>query len=352
MSSHSNYLGAKKCCATNLAKTVIGPQGAQGTGGPIGPFGFQGFTGAQGIQGPTGACCRGPQGATGPAGGAQGDTGPSQWTSMNGISLSGIGYTGIGVTGQDVLIYGNLLVSSINDIELYATNNNITLNSLNANTVSNCSGFQINASNFITMTANTGAMDITAEDTITLTSVGLESIVLSAPNVNSYTYAMPICFTKQRTDSFSYSLGGQNFDLILQRNFDIPQEFVSISPMGIALTSTIWKIDFAFNMFQVSTMGDKGMGIYIDFIDATSNVYSPITYNLNTPFSIDGKEFGYQTGNGPYIPINWTDYVDLGALYNTGSTNFPLDMRIYFAGDSSLSSSYNMLLTLIRTNIV
>jgi hypothetical protein len=78
MSSHLNYLGAKKCCATNLAKTVIGPQGPQGAGGPIGPYGNQGPTGTQGPRGATGACCRGPPGATGapgPAGGAQGETG-------------------------------------------------------------------------------------------------------------------------------------------------------------------------------------------------------------------------------------------------------------------------------------
>ena len=42
MSSHSNYLGAKKCCATNLAKTVIGPQGAQGAQGAVGPAGSGG----------------------------------------------------------------------------------------------------------------------------------------------------------------------------------------------------------------------------------------------------------------------------------------------------------------------
>jgi len=52
-------------------------------------------------------------GATGTQGstGAQGATGPSQWINMNGLGLTGTGYTGIGVTGQDVLIYGNLLVT-------------------------------------------------------------------------------------------------------------------------------------------------------------------------------------------------------------------------------------------------
>ena len=127
MSSHSNYLGAKKCCATNLAKTVIGPQGAQGAGGPIGSFGYQGATGAPGIQGATGPCCRGPQGYIG----SQGATGPSQWTSMNGISLKGQGYTGIGVTGQDVLIYGNLLVTGNIDTLPQSTYNttSVSLNS-------------------------------------------------------------------------------------------------------------------------------------------------------------------------------------------------------------------------------
>jgi hypothetical protein len=105
-------------------------------------------------------------------------------------------------------------------------------------------------------------------------------------------------------------------------------------------------------MYQHSNPTDKGMGIYIDFIDAASNVYTPITYNLNTPYSIDQKNFGYNTGNGPYIPINFTDYVDLATLYNTGTANFPLDMRIYFAADSGLSSSFNTLLTLTRINIV
>jgi hypothetical protein len=197
-----------------------------------------------------------------------------------------------------------------------------------------------------------GSLDLESENSITLTSNLLYNINLDVPNVNSNGYSMPISFTRQRTDSFSYGLGGQNFDLILQRDFAIPQQFVSISPMSLPLTSTIWKIEFAFNMFQVSPMSDKGMGIYVDFIDSQSNVYTPINYNLNTPFSIDRKDFGYQTGNGPYIPINWTDYVDLAALYNTGTANFPFEMRIYFAGDSSLSSSYNLLLTLTRTNLI
>jgi hypothetical protein len=47
--------------------------------------------------------------------GAQGATGSSLWTLMDGFGPQGAGYTGIGVTGQDVLIYGNLLVTGAID---------------------------------------------------------------------------------------------------------------------------------------------------------------------------------------------------------------------------------------------
>jgi hypothetical protein len=121
--NYSQYLGARKCCDLK----VQGPQGPQGAQGPssIGPTGFPGATGATGPQGVTGRGCRGAtgaqgyqgyqgyQGATGPTGaqGFQGETGGTPWIEMNGIGPQGAGYTGIGITGQDVLIYGNLLVT-------------------------------------------------------------------------------------------------------------------------------------------------------------------------------------------------------------------------------------------------
>jgi hypothetical protein len=95
-----------------------GSQGFRGVTGDIGPQGFQGDTGAQGFQGATGATgAQGSQGVTGAQGsqgvtGAQGVTGGTPWIQMNGVGAGGTaGYTGIGVTGQDVLIYGNLLVT-------------------------------------------------------------------------------------------------------------------------------------------------------------------------------------------------------------------------------------------------
>ena len=112
------------------ATGATGPTGAQGDTGATGPTGAQGATGATGAQGATGATgptgAQGDTGATGPTGaqgatgatgaqgdtGAQGATGGSPWIPMSGYGAGGTaGYTGIGITGQDVLIYGNLLVT-------------------------------------------------------------------------------------------------------------------------------------------------------------------------------------------------------------------------------------------------
>jgi hypothetical protein len=117
-SSNTGATGAQGIQGVTGPTGSIGPTGAQGIQGVTGPTGSIGPTGAQGIQGvtgptgsigPTGA--QGIQGVTGPTG-SIGPTGGSPWVPMNGTGgITGMGYTGIGVTGQDVLIYGNLLVT-------------------------------------------------------------------------------------------------------------------------------------------------------------------------------------------------------------------------------------------------
>ncbi len=77
-----------------VMNTQLGATGAQGNTGAQGSTGAQGVTGQQGNTGAQGA---------------------SQWTNMNGIGPQGAGYTGIGITGQDVLIYGNMLLTGVLD---------------------------------------------------------------------------------------------------------------------------------------------------------------------------------------------------------------------------------------------
>lgn len=122
-STYTQYLGAKKCCQLN----VRGPQGFQGPPGEtsIGPVGYQGATGAQGYQGATGRGCKGDTGA-------QGAPGESLWTPM-----SAPGYNGIGVTGEDVLIYGNLLVSG----NYTSGNTPVTAIASSGNLIIECNGY-------------------------------------------------------------------------------------------------------------------------------------------------------------------------------------------------------------------
>jgi hypothetical protein len=121
--SYNSYLNSKNCCKDLIpgpmgptgqigptgATITTGATGATGATGVIGATGYTGYTGYTGVTGPTGHT--GPTGYTGPTG-HTGPTGGTPWVPMTGThGTPPQGYTGIGVTGQDVLIYGNLLVT-------------------------------------------------------------------------------------------------------------------------------------------------------------------------------------------------------------------------------------------------
>lgn len=491
-SSYSNYLGAQRCCNTNSA----GPQGSQGSMGVAGPIGFRGATGAQGSTGPSG----GAQGSTG-ATGAQGATGPSQWISMNGVGVTGGGYTGIGVTGQDVLIYGNLLVTGgidptylaltpqasgptgfvnplwvdsingnalrsqniymdntsgtgntgayislipdstnqiiLNDggatafsntinyssmtisdtlntltidqtnithsgatgpltitgnnainlngdsIQMTTTGNNIgfssgtsvnitatdgvyltasndpmTLTSASLMTITGNDGLTMTANNNpMTLTCNGASISMTASDDIGLTTatdaINLNAglgINLNALNVNSYNYAMPICFDLVETSTINYTLVGQQMELVYQGKFNLPYQFFSDTPL-VSYTSTKWKIDFQINCYNSSGgQGDKGFASYIDFEDQSTNLYTPFLFNATTPFARFFNNSSYNQASPLLFSWGWSDYVDFGGLVGTGSGNLPLNVNLYVAGDGALTGDFKWKVSLTRTN--
>ena len=230
---------------------------------------------------------------------------------------------------------------------LNATTLSFNSGGITPNIISNTGGTQltVQASNGMLLETITG-------DILMLNTSNDSSIRLYAPNINAYQNAMPICFTRPRADTFTYTFGGQNFENVYTTNCQIPQEYISLNPLA-GYTSTIWKIEFALNCYQFSNPTDKGMGLYIEFNDSASNLYTPFVYNSLTPYSADQKTFGYNGGaNAPYINFNWTDYVDLAGLVNTATANFPLEVKLYFAADSALSTQFNLLVTLTRTNSV
>jgi hypothetical protein len=194
------------------------------------------------------------------------------------------------------------------------------------------------------------ALTLTTGNDITLTA-GSNIINLTSYNVNNFGYAMPICFTRERADNFTYNLGGQNWEKVYITSVNVPSQLFTDS--SSSYTSSYWKIDFALNCSQNSNLGDKGIAMYIEFEDQSLGTYLPNAYNLNTPYAV------YQTAstftNSPQQPFqnfNWSDIIDFSPLTASGSGNLPLKLNLWVAGDSAFTCNFNMVMTLTRTNLV
>lgn len=266
---------------------------------------------------------------------------------------------------------GNTITAGSNQINFTSTLNNpsvisnssgqdmnvassATLNlSASTNIDATATTFNTTAVNDIFTTATNSTIALTAGTNITLYSSGLGDINLNAPNVNSNGYAMPICFTRERNDTFSYSSGGQSMDNVYNASIAVPYQFFTDQPLG-NYTSTKWKIDFALNCYSNTNTGDKGLALYFDFQDtSTTFTFTPNTYNANTPYAVYQPAASYSAvGNAPFQNFNWTDWCDFGALQGQTSSALPLNMRLYFAGDSPFNCSFYMAITFTRTNLI
>jgi hypothetical protein len=201
------------------------------------------------------------------------------------------------------------------------------------------------------------SLTTTAGTDITLTTP-VDKLNLNALNILSYNYSMPICFTRERTDTFTYNFNGtgvpQTYELVYSTPFSIPVEFVASSPTG-GYTSTYWRIDFGLNTWSNTNLADKGIACYFVFEDQSSNIYTPITYNPSTPYAVyqPASTFTSQVSSlGAFQNYNWCDYVDLAGLVGGGTGILPINLRLNFAGDNAFSCSFSMNVTLTRTNLV
>jgi hypothetical protein len=256
--------------------------------------------------------------------------------------------------GANPLTLYGLQFTSTETIATTISNNNNNAMNITADGTLTCLGnnLNLNANDNITMTATNDAIDITADDSISLISAGLKAVNLNAPNIDSYSYAMPICFTREREDIFTYNLGGQTMELVYNTSVNVPYQFFSDTPQ-IGYTSSIWKIDFALNCYDCSNTGDKGIALYIEFQDQASTIYTPITYNLDTPYAVWQPSSSYNgLTHSQFQNFNWSDLINLSSLSGTGSGNVPLNMSLYFAGDSGFNAKFRLALTLTRTNQV
>jgi alpha-amylase/alpha-mannosidase (GH57 family) len=202
------------------------------------------------------------------------------------------------------------------------------------------------------LTANNDSISIQADDNITLTSIGLGNINLNAPNINSFNYALPISFNLiENPPPFSYTTGSQIFERVYTSTFTVPVELFADTPLS-GYTSTWWKIDFDMNTWDGVNMSNKGLAIYIDFNDQASNTYTPNLYNFSTPFCRFYKFSSWSGTTNALQSINWSDMIDFSALAGTTSSNLPLNVNLYIAGDGHISASFSWKVGLTRTNRV
>ncbi len=269
-------------------------------------------------------------------------------------SIDTVGLTSVSITPSFVLvaneqnlpfgdpIYSNIAPNSISMQNGNGSNQTLTMNSTLISLTSD----------IVSNTLNIDAASISATNNLTLLSSGLGNINLNAQNINSYSYSMPICFTGSKlADNFNYSLGGQQFENVYNLSYGIPYQFISDSPQ-VGYTSNIWKIEFALNCYDCLTTGDRGVALYIQFQDQNSNIYIPVTYNLDTPYAVWQNSAQYSGTHLNFQNFNWTDYVDFSSMVGTGSGNVPLTVSLYWAGDSVTSNKFNLTITLTRTNVI
>ena len=264
-----------------------------------------------------------------------------------------------GIQLQD---YNNTALPPLTHSEIKIGSNPSTLFGMNIDTttgnyftVTGNTGLIANINDDISLTSTTKSITLTGEDNLSLISSSLGNINLDAPNINSYSYAIPICFTRERVDTFTYNLGGgtpQTFENVYTTNFALPYQFVSDTPQS-GYFSSRWKIEVALNCYNSTNLADKGLAFYISFEDQSSNVYLPLAYNDITPYAKWQNPSTYFNGSwNNFQNFNWTDLIDFSALSGTGSGNVPFNMRIWCAGDTNFSTNFNLVVSLTRTNLI
>jgi hypothetical protein len=229
---------------------------------------------------------------------------------------------------------------------------------INNNSITALTSLSTTSATDIFDTASSGAIFLTAQTNVNLTSNGFGSVQSVSSNFNNNGFAMPICFTRERADTFTYNFNGtgvpQTLEQVYTTSFNIPQAFVSDTPLA-GYTSSIWKVDFALNTWNNSVVNDKGIALYFTLQDATATFnMSPQTYSANTPYAVYQPASTYIAGGGntAFQNYNWSDWIDLSPLSGQGSGVLPLNLLLNFAGDNAFTCNFQMTLTLTRTNLI
>jgi hypothetical protein len=246
---------------------------------------------------------------------------------------------------NDTLLLNN---GSADTVTINPTNITFATTSATATNISNnnSQALIITGDGALYLTSNQTNLALTASSGDITTNVnGVGNILLDAPNINSFSYAMPICFDVRDGGSISYG-GGQTLTLVYQTNVNFPPEFFTETPTS-GYTSTTWRIDFTLHTWNAGgqhNSSDKARAHYIDFIDQSTNLYTPFIFDATTPFCYHNVDSTWTAGgsNSEFIPFSWTDYVDFNGLVSTGAGNLPLKLNLYMGSNNQKHFTFKL----------
>ena len=216
-------------------------------------------------------------------------------------------------------------------------------------------GLTLNPTSITSLTSLDLITDPTTGGAVTLQpSAGLADINLLAFNLNSYGFALPMCFDFIELDRvYNYTSGGQNWEMIWQQDLYLPSQFFTEAPVS-GYTSRKWRIDFTINTWNAggNNNSDKALAYYIILEDQASQLYTPVLITPETPFCRHNNNSTWSGGGSltEFQPFSWTDLVDLQGISGSFSSLLPLRFKVYFAADNPKNFHFSYKLGLTKTN--
>lgn len=247
------------------------------------------------------------------------------------ITQSGTGIT-INANNGGQILYNNgtvgqsIGINGSNQLELLGNNADIIVNTQSANCVIGDVFNTVNGTKVNITDANAN-LDLTAYDLTT----------------SSSTYTLPVVLTSKSSGTVNYG-SASSWDNVFHYHLNFPSNFVN--PLS---TFNIWKLDVTLNCTNMTDQANKELAIYCEFRDGNGNSYTPWLFNQSTPYTNHRNQSTYSassTQSENYQLIN--DYVDFTGV----NSAVPFDFRLWWYSNSTNTFDFQMLVSLIRTNLV
>ena len=172
-----------------------------------------------------------------------------------------------------------------------------------------------------------------------LNSVDILSNVGAVGSPPSFT--LPINFTLKWERNYAYTNVG-NWEMVRDTSMTLPIEYFTLSA-----GYTVWKVDVAFNCWNMTVQDDKEYAMYLEFIDSSSNSYSGFCFNLNTPFTTHKTTSTYNATQTQIENYCWSDHIDF-----TSSTGGAFTVNLWRYGVNTMSCDFRAIITLSKTNLI